>query len=230
MAIIDIGTFDLATSIPAGSNDWKQAMDWNLIKMSTLQQLSVASRSTPIPETAANGTVLIDPASHYLYAHYNGDWYVMAPRNGGWAWVQDEKAFVTYSVAAQDWIVVFDLDAPPVPLPRTLAFYNPGKVYPSAQLFRYMSAIEFVVPVGAPGSLAKLDVAPSAPIVFTARGDSISDFTISFAANSTVGVVSAPNGAMIYEGFTFDIMSPSNVYGAEGLAVSLAGQVVLVDA
>lgn len=223
----NIGGFGSFQIFPIRSHTWKDGMDLNMLKASTLLHPSVKSRSTPLPASGADLDCYVDPASGNLCVWFDGDWNAIAPRRGVWVHVEDTNSYDTYDPTNGGWVTVIELGKTYPALPRTMGVYVPGKIRPSATVFDYVAGMEFVLPAGAPGSTATLEIPPTAQIAFTMPGG-----RIVFAAGATTGAFEVPEDVYVQptqqEGmFTraqrFRITSPANLHDAEGLAITFSG-------
>jgi Protein of unknown function (DUF2793). len=226
-----LGGFDFQSSFPR--HGWGDAMSRNFLKMATLFPPTVVSRSTPLPTSAVNNTAYIDPSTGLINVWFDGGWNTISPKEGVLVYVADEQAYVHFNHHGQ-WVTAIDLNATQPPVPRSLNVYVPGRIRPDAPVFRYVAAMEFTLPAGAIGSTALLEVPPvGADVTFSVTGGSGSG-TITFANGSTVGVFNIPNDIVTLPSElqaepagaqALTIMAPEDLHGAEGLTISLRGQV-----
>lgn len=223
-----IGSFGSFQTFGARSHKWKDGMDLNMLKASTLLHPSVKSRTTPRPATANDLDCYIDPATRNLCVWLDGDWNAITPRRGVWVHVEDTNSYDTYDPANGGWMTVIELGKTYSSIPRTLSVYVPGKIRPSKPVYDYVAGMEFVLPAGAPGSTATLEIAPTANILFVMTGG-----LIRFEAGATVGTFEIASDTYVQptqqEGsFTqaqrLRITAPNDLKGAEGLAITLAGK------
>jgi len=92
---------------PLGSDGWKPAMDLNLITLSAVTQLVVASYVTALPGSPTDGMIYLVPAGAGANAHKvairdEGVWVYVTPREGWIAWVLDTDTQWRFDGAA--WI------------------------------------------------------------------------------------------------------------------------------
>lgn len=223
---------------PARSHGYADGMNHNMIKAATLLQPSVISRTTALPVTANDHDCYIDPANGLICTWLDGEWYKISPSYGAWVHVQDAEEYAHFG-KDNLWITALDLNAVHTPIERTLAFYNPGIIRPNATLFYYVAAMEFTIPANAPGTAGLLEVAPTGGSVqfdiFTSSGVS---GNIAFADGSTAGVVTFPAQVVVHpsEEDTSETMAhhlfiraPSNTLGAEGLSITIRGEIRAID-
>lgn len=90
-----------------GSNAWKTGMDTNLRRLSALVQLSVVSRTTPLPGSPPALSVYIVPSGAGSNANAvafrdNGEWVYLTPVKGLRAMVRDEDIF--YWFDGSNWV------------------------------------------------------------------------------------------------------------------------------
>lgn len=227
----NLGGFSFQSSF--SRHGWGDDMSRNFLKMATLFHPAVISRSTPLPTSAVDGATYIDPTTGFINVWFNGEWNTISPKEGVLIYVADEQAYVHFSHNGE-WVTAIDLNAVQPPVPRSLNVYVPGRIRPDAPVYRYVAAMEFTLPAGAPGSSARLDIAPvGANVTFNVTGGSGSG-TITFADGSTVGAFDIPSEIVTLPSETqgefagaqaFTITAPSELHGAEGLTISLRGQV-----
>lgn len=223
---------------PARSHGWAEGMNNNAVKASALLQPAVLSRTTPLPVTASDGDCYIDPATNRICLWVAGEWYQISPRTGAWVYVKDANEYAHFNDANQ-WVTALDLDGPHAPIERTLAFYNPGLIRPNSLLFNYVAGMEFTIPQDAPGTGGTLEVPPSGgSVVFPIYTRSGNSGHITFGDGSTVGTVTFPNEVVVHpteveNEYTpadhIHIRSPADLFGAEGLSLTIRGKIRAID-
>lgn len=85
-----------------GASDWDTGMNENLLKLSSLVNLSVLSRKTALPGAPTDGMLYINPETApsfggQIAVRDAGAWVYLAPKEGWVVWVADEKQFVVFS-------------------------------------------------------------------------------------------------------------------------------------
>lgn len=92
---------------PAGTNDWGDENDVNLLKLSSLVQGRVASRTSTLPGSPSQGDRYIvldsDPTNPNAVAVYDdGAWVYFTPDSGWELWVDDENDTAKFNGSA--WV------------------------------------------------------------------------------------------------------------------------------
>lgn len=228
-----LGGFSFTTSFPR--HGWGELMNRNFLKMAMLLQPTVRSMSTPLPSGASDYDAYIDPDTRQINMWFGGEWNTITPVEGALIYVADIQSYVHYSDTGQ-WRVAVNLNSQQPSIPQSLAVYVPGAIRPEGPVYRYVAAIEFTLRSGAEGCKASLDIAPSGGSVTfnVAGGGKVGTFT--FAEGSTVGSFSLPEDIIVHpmenesptaggSAGLLTITAPSDLFGAEGLAVSLRGEV-----
>jgi len=82
---------------PYQENNWNDWMDQNLLKLSVLVQLSVQSRTTPLPGAPSEGDKYIVPTADTngdsIAVFDDGEWVYFPPKAGTLAWIEDVEAW-----------------------------------------------------------------------------------------------------------------------------------------
>lgn len=229
------------------SHNWGEGMNINLVKAAALLSGTVLSKTTAIPPTANENDTYIDPATRNIYywvdAHHDGEavvpaqWWIIQPTLGLQMLVADEQKIYWFNQDNQ-WQFAFDLNATHRAVQRAHNFYNPYRIRPSSVLFHYCAGTEFVIPAGAPGSGATLDIPAAGDMTFQIQHNNSVVGSIFFEAGETQGSVNVPNEVVVHPAIqesafvrthTLLVRSPANTYAAEGLAVSIMGKIRAID-
>jgi hypothetical protein len=245
---INIGPMAALNRMGVRSNDWARQGNTNWIKMAAMFNPSVVSKTSALPESAPEGTLYIDPADKqvcmWVDAFDDGTpgtagWYAMGPNVGAFVYVEDQNAMYAWDKNVSDWKLLVDFDAPHQYVRREFSFYVPGLVRPSATIFSYVAGMEFTLEAGAPDSGANCEIAPTSAVTFNIVKSGATIGTIAFAAGSTSGVISVPSEIVINPALPGEnqyvyanvlrIYSPGNVYGMNGLNVTLRGKIRAID-
>ena len=234
------------------SHNWTRGVNENFVKMSMGMHPSVESIGA-LPSSATEGQMWINSANGKLcmwvnelndYAGHEDDpdyespvaagWWSMLPGVGHLVYVKDQNKYYMYNWA-NVWELAIDIGATHRGIEREFSFYAPGILRPNAVLFYYVAGLEFTVAAGAPHSGAKLEVPASSPITFTFnRGGA----TVSFGAGDTSGDVNWPSEEIIQpshvenmyvQAHALSLTAPSNLYGAQGLSLTLRGKIRPID-
>lgn len=85
-----------------GTGGWAAGMDLNLLTASVVMQLSVESRTSPLPGSPSEGVMFLVPASDptngkKLAVRDQGAWVYITPKVGWLAWVKDTQSFYHYA-------------------------------------------------------------------------------------------------------------------------------------
>lgn len=109
---------------PAGTNDWGDENDANLLLLSAITQGSVTSRSSALPGSPTQGMRYIvqdtDPTNpNKIAVRDNGAWVYFAPLVGWSIYVTDESSYVRYNGSA--WVSATGVV--PITLEEELADY-----------------------------------------------------------------------------------------------------------
>ncbi|MDQ0317730.1 hypothetical protein [Amorphus orientalis] len=222
-----VHSFQLHTSFP--QHGWEEMMTENLVKMSQTLNPRASSKTTALPAIGQEDEAYIIPDTNQLAFWTMDDWHIMPIPTGVLVFVEDEQAYFRWNPLVSDWTLAFPLNYSLPDIPKTLSFYAPGYIRPNATIFNYVTAEEFTLRAGAPGSHARLRVPPvGGSIVLTGNNG----LTITFASGSTEGVFSQPEDAVyrFFEGpegpfaqtDTFTLRS-GETYDAMDLSVTLAG-------
>lgn len=232
----DLGAINNYHGFSPRSHNWAVGMNSNMLKAAATMHLSVKDIVAVLPaQPVANDTyILTDTNQINVYA--DGAWQTIVPVPGVLAFVEDEESFYLFNVASA-WEKVFDLNAVSDPIERNLSFYAPGLVRPNSVVFHYIPTMEFKLPAGAPHSYATLEKAPSGGNLVVGISSLGGNGTITFADGSTDGVFNVA-GDLVFLPADFESMfsTPQQVrmtvgsnYGAEGLSVSLKGEIRAID-
>ena len=125
--------------IQAGSHDWATTMNNNLIKSAVLNNGAVLSRTKPIPDTASNGDIYINPATSEIWTFLNGVWYIISPVPNQQMYVADEDVMVIFNAG---WKILYTLSTDNPKVPRELnIFIKTG--YPGTSVFTLAPSLEF---------------------------------------------------------------------------------------
>lgn len=223
---------------PARSHNWATGMNNNMIKASALLPRSAKSRTTPLPASAADGDCYIVPETNVIAIWYSDQWWTITPSAGMWFYIEDANEFALMKSPQEGWITAIDLDDVPPPIERTLSFYAPGIMRRYTTLFNYVCAMEFTIPANAEGSFAKLDVPPvGGDVVFTMQ-TSKGAGQITFLEGETEGTFTLPNELVLHavlnetlyaRADTLTVRTGVNLFGAEGLSVSIRGKIRAMD-
>lgn len=246
--VLNIGNAGSFIQVAKRSHAWGERFNWQLIRLSVLTHGSAKSRTTAIPGSGTEGDVYIHPSNNNIYvwvdAFNNGDtvipaqWYVINTALGVKMFIEDEDKWVFFNQMGE-WQVMFDLNKNHRAIAREFHWYNPYLIRPSSTLFSYVATQEWVIEAGAPGSGAHCEIAPvGGSVVFNifARGPQVG--TITFAAGSLDGVVDIPDEVVVlptveenmYEkAHVFQVRSPANTRGMEGLNVTICGKIRSID-
>lgn len=93
---------------PYQENNWNDWMDPNLLKLSVLVQLSVQSRTTPLPGAPSEGDKYIVPSGdtngNAVAVFDDGEWVYYPPKAGTLAWIEDAEAWRYWDGTA--WVLL----------------------------------------------------------------------------------------------------------------------------
>lgn len=233
----DLGPINNYNLFEALSHNWAGGMNANMLKAATTLHLSVKGIVSELPPSPAPNDTYILSGTRAINVFANGTWNTIAPVAGTLAFVEDDEAFYLYDVSLV-WMKVFSLDEPITsPVERNLSFFAPGLVRPNNLLFHYIPTMEFVLPAGAPNSFATLEVPPSGGDLVLTITALLGSGTITFEDGETDGVFSVPNDITVLPADFEELYSQPQVlriyssgnHGAEGLSVSLKGQIRAID-
>ena len=241
-----LGQINKMTKSAKQSHLWARTMNENLIRLSMGISAAVISRVADLDTIVgpAEGDTYLDLTDGsictWLDAFDDGvaaepaKWWYVLPAHGMLLTVASERKVYLFT-NDNGWEVVLDLDAAPNPVQRNFAFFAPGPLRPNAVIFRYVAGMPLAFEEGAPGSGASLLTAPSSDLVLTLQGTGGQWGTITFLAGQTDGVVDIPARYVIHNGLPaewqyvqaqhLEIRSPANTFGAQGLNVTLRGEI-----
>lgn len=241
----DIGSINPLRQFQAKNQSWHRGMNENLIKMSMTIASSAISRTTPLPGSANEGDVYIEPGSGKIVMWVESfdddgtptapDWWAATPTPGTVFYIRDENKWYLYSDLFE-WTLLMALDDPYTPVARSLAFYAPGLVRAGATIFQFVPGMQLAIPQDAPGSGAGLEIAPSGGgIAFSIMHGSTLVGTINFAQDATVATIDFPNPVVVNNALPDEnkyeqaqilrIVAPGDVRGASGLNVTIAAEI-----
>jgi len=238
--------------IGAKNNNYARILNDNMIRATMLFNPAVESRVTALPEDAGEGTMYIDPSNQRLsmwvdffddnlpndVAPRNAGWYQLMALPGQQVYVRDEDAYymMTYDGS---WDMLIDVGAEHRAIEREFSFYAPYRIRPNSVMFEYVAGMEFTIEAGAPNSGANLDVAPvGGNVVFSIYHLGAVVGTVTFAAGSTVGVISFPAEVIVQpvleenlyvRARVLTIRSPADTFECEGMQMTLRGKVRAID-
>lgn len=232
--VVNIGDSTFST-FTKGSHDWSGGMNTNFLKMSVLLHGAARSRTTNIMDanSVSNLSTFIDPENGNIYTAVSGEWNVITPADGYVMYIIDADEMAVFR-SGIGWRRLIAVDAEMGSAPRELAFFMSGAIKPSDVIYRYVCGVEFTLPAGAAGSVARLDVAPTSTFQLIGSGGTGGNFIITFAANSKNGVFTSSSDIFfqpttvqnLYQSpNVMEIKSPADVFGASGLTVTLRGKV-----
>jgi hypothetical protein len=245
--VLPIGNAASFIQVAKRSHLWGERMNWQLIRLAVLTHGAAKSKTDSVPATGAPGDVYIHPINKNIYVWVeefdDGDdiipeqWYVITRALGVTMYVADEDKWYFLN-QMDEWQLKFDPSKEHRAIQREFKWYNPYLIRPNSVLFSYVATQEWVIEAGAPGSGASCEIAPSSPVTFTifARGPQVG--TITFAAGSLDGVVNIASEVVVlptveenqYEkAHVFQVRSPANLYGMEGLSVTICGEIRSID-
>lgn len=233
----DIGPINSYQMFEPQSHNWAGGMNANMLKAATSLHLSVKSIVGALPGSPDPNDTYILNTNRTINVFVNGDWQTISPVVGTLAFVQDEAAFYLYDLSLA-WFKVFSLGDPITsPVERNLSFFAPGLVRPNNLLFHYIPTMEFTLPASAPNSFATLEVPPSGGDLVLTISALLGSGTITFEDGETDGVFSVPSNIIVLPADFEELYSQPQVlridssatFGAEGLSVSLKGQIRAID-
>ena len=240
--MVHIGSMGSYSRFSRHSHNWDTGMNRNLIKAGTSFHLAVDSRVASLPGSPSEGDAVMLTGDGSINVFLEGEWYTMSPTIGVSCYVSSEECVYLYvpGISTPEWQLFYDLNADHPAIERNLSFFQPGLVRPSATMFHFIPTMEFKLPAGAPNSFATLDVAPSGGnLVLTITATSSGGTgTVTFADGSTTGVFSIPSDIVVLPA-DFETMystpqeltitTPASTYNAEGLSLSLKGEIRAID-
>lgn len=245
----NLGAASSWTMIGKRSNNWGRQMNEHMVKLAALTQGAAKSRTTAIPSagSASEGDIYIDPATDRVYIFvpawndgdtaYPDDWYFVTPTPGLVMFVDDENKWYCFTQLGE-WQMLWDPTLTHRSVQREFSFYNPYMVRKKAILFSYVATQETTIEEDAPGSGAFCEVAPTDVVVLNLLHNGTSVGSITFAAGETEGVVSFPaevtitptiEETMYTQARVFQIRSPNDTFGMEGLNVTIKCKIRSID-
>jgi len=245
--VLNIGRAGTARQFSKRSHNWGTLMNWNLIRMAVVTHGAALSKTTVPPATGEENDVYIHPSNGNIYVwveEFNdGDdiipaqWYIITTVLGLKMYVADEDKWYFYN-QMNEWQLLFDPNKTHRAIPREFSWYNPYLIRPNSTLFSYVATQEWVIEAGAPGSGAYCEIAPTQPVSFTIRARGPVVGSITFDAGSLDGSVNIPDEVVClptveeneYEkAHVFQVSSPANLHGMEGLNVTICGKIRSID-
>ena len=96
---------------PAGTNDWGDENDANLLLLSSITQCSVTSRSSALPGSPTQGMRYIvpdtDPTNpNKIAVRDDGAWVYITPSTGWLVWITDVADYFKYNGAGWEKVIV----------------------------------------------------------------------------------------------------------------------------
>lgn len=245
--VLNIGNAGSFVQVAKRSHEWGQKMNWQLIRLAVVTHGAALSKETAVPTTGTEGDVYIHPSNGDIYVWVEefedlldiipAQWYVIGKSQGLKMFVADEDKWYFVNQMGE-WQLLFDLNKTHRSIPREFSWYNPYLIRPSSTLFSYVATQEWVIEAGAPGSGAFCEIAPSSAVSFTIRARGPVVGSIDFAAGSQDGVVNIASEVVVlptveenmYErAHVFTVSSPADLYGMEGLNVTICGKIRSID-
>lgn len=117
-----------------------------------------------------------------------------------------------------------------LPRPYDITSFAEGDLNADEVVLRFTAVRSFTIPADFGGSIATLGTAPVAPLSFTINKNGAAIGSIAFAASATTGVFDAITDATdeaFSSGQVLTVVAPSGSGGAQNLAITILGQVLV---
>lgn len=246
----NIGSTAQFSSFSKRSHNWGDRMNDQIVKMAVALHGSCIAFVDALPaENMQEGDTYVLTTTKRIYVWVNeilidtigpviqpAQWYEMFPAPG--FLILDRQAMIYYVFANGQWVLAWNVGAQHRVVQRELTFYNPYRVRPNSTLFLYCAGTELTLPDGVPGSGATLEVAPSGNLSLSILHNGAPIGSVFFAAGQTTGSVNVNGRRVIHPSIddnkyvsahTLSVVSPADTKSAEGLSMSIKGEIRSID-
>lgn len=201
-----------------GEDGWSAEMNSNLLRLSSLVHLTVASRTSALPGSPTDGMIYIVPAADGTNPNK-----VAVRDNGAWVYVTAIAGMRARVVDTSTWAWFNGTAWADEPQPYDLAMYIPGTPDANAEVVRTLAGRAFTLPAGLTGSAGYAKTAPSANTTLTIKKGATAVGSITVNSGANAATLAMASTTAFAAGDVLVIETPAALNSLADISITLVG-------